>query len=180
MKYNKNLFSLKIHFPKTIVDFCFFREKKNYEWIFVIWKFEAKRLRNLATKKPKKNQLPPTLINPKVIEVFEFWMVKGWGSADCRNATVFSLAHICTTRESERATVCILHDAGAIALGIRVSLVDELLDFHHLVQSLRPVSTLILQRIQFMRIVSPCVTSSPLLSLSPPHPAFSTILIRCH
>jgi hypothetical protein len=46
---------------------------------------------------------------------------------------VFSLAHICTTRESERATVCILHDAGAIALGIRVSLVDELLDFHHLV-----------------------------------------------
>ncbi|CAK9873155.1 unnamed protein product [Sphagnum jensenii] len=55
-------------------------------------------------------------------------------------------------RESERATVCILHDAGAIAPGIRVSLVGELLDFHHLVQSLRPLSTLILQRIQCMRI----------------------------
>jgi hypothetical protein len=32
LKYNKNLFSLKIiHFPKKIVDFCFFRDKKNYE-----------------------------------------------------------------------------------------------------------------------------------------------------
>ncbi len=37
--------------------------------MFVIWKFEAKRLRNLATKKQKKNQLPPTVTNPKVIEV---------------------------------------------------------------------------------------------------------------
>ncbi len=83
-------------------------------------------------------------------------------------------------RESERATVCILHDAGAIALEIRVSLVDEFLDFHYLVQSLRPLSTLILQRIQCMRIASPCVTSSPLLSLSPPRPSFSTILISCH
>ncbi len=61
---------------------------------------------------------------------------------------------------------------------MRVSLVDELLDLHHLVQSLRPLSTLILQRIQCMRIASPCVTSPPLLSLSPPHPSFSTILIR--
>jgi hypothetical protein len=83
-------------------------------------------------------------------------------------------------RESERATVCILHDAGAIALEIRVSLVDEFLDFHYLVQSLRPLSTLILQRIQCMRIASPCVTSSPLLSLSPPRPSFSTIFISCH
>jgi hypothetical protein len=31
LKYNKNLVSLKIHFPKTIVDFFFFRDKKNYE-----------------------------------------------------------------------------------------------------------------------------------------------------
>jgi hypothetical protein len=73
-----------------------------------------------------------------------------------------------------------LHDGRAIALGIGVSLLDELLDLHHLVQSLRRLSTLISQRIQCMRIASPCVTSSPLLSLSPPHPSFSTILIRCH
>jgi hypothetical protein len=69
-------------------------------------------------------------------------------------------------RESERATVCILHDAVAMSLGIRVSLVDELLDFHHLVQSLPPLSTLILQRIQCMRIASSCMTSSPLLPFS--------------
>ncbi len=76
-------------------------------------------------------------------------------------------------RERQRATVCIWHDAGAIALGIRVSLLDELLDLYHLVQYLRPLSTLISQRIQCMRIASPCVTSSP-------HPSFSTTLIRCH
>jgi hypothetical protein len=28
LKYNKYLFSLKIHFPKTIVDFFIFKEKK--------------------------------------------------------------------------------------------------------------------------------------------------------
>jgi hypothetical protein len=31
LKYNKYLFSLKIHFPKKIVDFFFFKDKKNYE-----------------------------------------------------------------------------------------------------------------------------------------------------
>ncbi len=45
---------------------------------------------------------------------------------------MFSLAHICTTKERERATACILHDAEAIALGIGVSLVDELLDSENL------------------------------------------------
>ncbi len=75
-------------------------------------------------------------------------------------------------RERKRATVCILHHGGAIALGIRVSLVDELLGLYHLVQSLLPLSALILLRIQCMRIASPCVTSSPLLCLSPPHPSF--------
>jgi len=28
LKYNKYLFSLKIHFPKKIVDFFFFKDKK--------------------------------------------------------------------------------------------------------------------------------------------------------
>jgi hypothetical protein len=64
LKYNKNLFSLKIHFPIKLFIFSSL-EKKNYEWIFVIWKFEAKRLQNLATKKQKK------ISCPKVIEVFE-------------------------------------------------------------------------------------------------------------
>ncbi len=68
---------------------------------------------------------------------------------------MFSLSHICSTREREResarATVCILHDAGAIALGIRVALVDELLHLHHLVQSLLPLSTLILELLQISR-----------------------------
>jgi len=54
LKYNKNLFSLKIHFPKKLLIFASL-ETKNYERIFVIWKLEAKRLRNLATKKQKKS-----------------------------------------------------------------------------------------------------------------------------
>jgi hypothetical protein len=81
-------------------------ETKNYEWIFVFWNFEAKRLRNLAAKKTKKiNQLPPTLIKPKVIEVFEYWILKEWGSAECRNRyCVFSCPHLQTLeRERERA-----------------------------------------------------------------------------
>ncbi len=144
-------------------------------------------MRNLTTKKQKKNQLPPTVTNPKVIEVgFRRLETKRVGEREmqkpllCFLLPTFAPLERERKRGSERATICILHDAGVIALGIRVSLVDELLDFHHLVQSLRPLSTLILQRIQFMRIASPCVTSSPLLSLSPPHPSFSTILIRCH
>ncbi len=83
LKYNKYLFSLKIHFPKKIVDFFFFKDKKNYEWIFVIWKFEAKRLRNLATKKLKIKAVAHTVINPKVIEIFEDWILKGWQFAFC-------------------------------------------------------------------------------------------------
>ncbi len=58
-----------------------------------------------------------------------------------------TFAPLDTQRERERATVRILDDAGVIALGIRVSLVDEILDFHQLVQSLPPLSTLIFQRI---------------------------------
>jgi hypothetical protein len=55
-------------------------------------------------EKTKKNQLPPIVINPKVIEVFEDWIVKGWGGArNAETAIVFSLAHVCTTRERERA-----------------------------------------------------------------------------
>jgi len=82
--------------------------------------------------------LPPTVINPEVIQVFEDWILKGWGSTECRNRyCVFSCPHLHhereRERESERATVCVLHDAGVIALGIGVSLVDELLDLHHLV-----------------------------------------------
>ncbi len=55
------------------------------------------------------------------------------GERGIQKSLVCSLAHICTTREreSERATVRILHDAGAIALGIGVSLVAELLGLHH-------------------------------------------------
>ncbi|KAH8967375.1 hypothetical protein BDL97_03G075200 [Sphagnum fallax] len=66
-------------------------------------------------------------------------------------------------RERERATVRILHDAGAIALGIRVSLVDEPLDFHRSVQSLRPLSTLILQRIQCVRIAGAAAAAFPVV-----------------
>jgi hypothetical protein len=139
-------------------------------------------LRNPAAKKQKENQLPPTLINPKDSEVFEDWLLKWWGKRGMQKPLLYFLLPTFAPleRESERATVCILHDAGAIALGIGVPLLDELLDLHHLVQSLRPLSTLILQRIQCMRIASRCVTCSPLLSLFPAHPSFSTILIRCH
>jgi len=35
LKYNKNLFSLKIHFPKKLLIFASV-ETENYEWIFVI------------------------------------------------------------------------------------------------------------------------------------------------
>ncbi len=94
---------------------------------------------------------------------------KGGGARNAEAATVFSLAHICTTRERERATVCILHDAGAIALGIGVSLVDELLDLHHLVQSLRPLSTLICREFN--------AWESPLLAWPPLHYSAFLLLI---
>jgi hypothetical protein len=75
-------------------------------------------------------------------------MVGGARNADplmCFMLPTFAPLETERETERERATVCILHDAGAIALGTGVPLVDELLDLHHLVQSLRPLSTLILQ-----------------------------------
>ncbi len=96
LKYNKNLFSLKIQFPKKLLIFAFL-ETKNYEWIFVIEKLRPKDCEISPRKNKKKNQLPPTLINLKVNEVFEDWILKGWGNAECecRNRyCVFSRPHL--------------------------------------------------------------------------------------
>jgi hypothetical protein len=94
LKYNKNLFSLKIHFPKKIVDFCFFRDKKVRMNICYL-KIWGQKIAKSRHEKTNKNQLPPTLQNPKVIEVFEDWILKGWGSAECRNRyCVFSFPHL--------------------------------------------------------------------------------------
>jgi hypothetical protein len=40
-------------------------------------------LRNLATKKLKIKAVAHTVINPKVIEIFEDWILKGWQFAFC-------------------------------------------------------------------------------------------------
>ncbi len=101
LKYNKYLFSLKIHFPRIFLIFFFFKDKKLRMNICYL-KIWGQKIANSRHEKPKKNQLPPTLINPEVIEVFEDWIVKAGGARNAETATIFSLAHICTTRERER------------------------------------------------------------------------------
>jgi hypothetical protein len=94
LKYDKNLFSLKLHFPKKLLDFGFFRDKKLRMNICYL-KIWGQKIGKSRPEKTRKHQLPPTLINPKVIEVFEDCILKGWGSAECRNRyCVFSCPHL--------------------------------------------------------------------------------------
>jgi hypothetical protein len=61
LKYNKNLFSLKIHFPKKIVDFCFFRNRKITNKYLLFENLRPKDC-EISPRKNKKNQLPPTVL----------------------------------------------------------------------------------------------------------------------
>jgi hypothetical protein len=84
LKYNKYLFSLKIHLPKKLLIFSSLKTKKiTNEYLL----FENLRPKDceIWPRKKKKNQLPPTTINPKVTEVFEDWILKGWRNAEFRN-----------------------------------------------------------------------------------------------
>jgi len=94
LKYNKKLFSLKIHFPKKLLIFASLETKITNEYL-LFQNLRPKDCEISPRKNKKTNQLPQTVIDPKVIEVFEDWIVKGWGSAECRNRyCVFSCPHL--------------------------------------------------------------------------------------
>jgi hypothetical protein len=94
LKYNKNLLSLKIHLPKKLLIFASLETKKIRMNICYL-KIRGQKIAKSPNEKTKKNQLPPTVLNPKVIEVFEDWILKGSGSAECINRyCVFSCPHL--------------------------------------------------------------------------------------
>ncbi len=72
-------------------------------------------MRNLATKKQKKNQLSPTVTNPKVIEVgFRRLETKKVGEREMQKPLLCFLlptfSPLERERERERATVCITQE----------------------------------------------------------------------
>jgi hypothetical protein len=77
LKYNKYLFSLKIHFPKKIVDFFFFKDNFFSRMEYLLFENLRPKDCEISPRKNKKKSVAHTVINPKVIEIFEDWILKG-------------------------------------------------------------------------------------------------------
>jgi hypothetical protein len=139
----------------------------------------------ISPRKNKKNQFSPTIINPKDHWGFRRLDTKRVGERGMQKPLLCFLlptfAPLEREREREREGYS-LHFAWCRSDCTRGPSFSRgrASGFAPLSSIARRLSTLISQRIQCMSLASPCVTSSPLLSLSPPHPSFSTILIRCH
>jgi hypothetical protein len=78
LKYNNTYFLWKFISPKELLIFCSLKTKRLRINICYL-KIWGQKIAKSRHEKTKKNQLPPTVINHKVIEIFEDWILKWWG-----------------------------------------------------------------------------------------------------